>query len=221
MKYLISKFFDEDQLERIKVDLLNATWRDGLESYTPHPWCDGKSIKNNLQTSLSDTSILYEGMDNNDEFLDFTLAKTTNEPLITKTKVGGFYKCHYDFWKNGHFSTTIFLNDPNTYEGGELCLLIKGKEERFKLDAGWGITYDTGTPHMVSEVKSGVRDAVVYWTCSSIPDEEDRNKVRYYTMMAKKHEMDSPCSCDNLIEFSQDLCTHFREKAYRIRRKYL
>jgi PKHD-type hydroxylase len=221
MDYLISKFFDEETLERIKIHLLNSKWEDGLESYTPHPWCDGHAVKKNLQTRLSDNSILYEGMDKNEEFLDFTFAKSTNDPMVTRTETGGYYRCHYDFWKNGHFSTTIFLNDPSTYEGGELCLFKKGKEERLKLQAGWGVTYDTGTSHMVSDVTSGTRDAIVYWTKSWIPDLEDLQKCRYYTMMYKRHEHDTPCSVDDLTTFDADLTTHFREKAYKIRRKYI
>ena len=221
MTYLISKFFDEDQIKKIKSSYKYCTWNDGLESYTPKPGCEGKAIKNNLQTKLSNPEILYQGMDQNSEFIDFTIARTTRDPLITRTPTGGYYRCHYDHWNLGDFSTTIFLNDSDTYAGGELCLWIDNKEERFKLDAGWGITYETGTCHMVSEVVAGERDAVVFWTKSWIRDMKDLYEARYWDMMAKRYEEQTKCVYTDLKEFSENLESQFREKSYRIKRKYL
>ena len=41
-----------------------------------------------------------------------------------------FYKPHHDNGMNGHFSTTVFLTDPQDYQGGELvsCILMVEKE---------------------------------------------------------------------------------------------
>ena len=44
MTYLISKFFNEDQVKKIKSSYKYCTWNDGLESYTPKPGCEGKAI---------------------------------------------------------------------------------------------------------------------------------------------------------------------------------
>ena len=38
-----------------------------------------------------------------------------------------------------HYSTTVFLNNPDEYDGGELSLYIDGKIS-FKLNAGHAIT---------------------------------------------------------------------------------
>ena len=160
-------------------------------------------------------------MDQNAEFLAYTIARSTRDPLITRTPTGGYYRCHYDHWQLGDFSTTIFLNDSDTYAGGELCLWIDNKEERFKLDAGWGITYETGTCHMVSEVVDGERDAVVFWTKSWIRDMKDLYEARYWDMIDKRYEEQTKCVYTDLKEFSENLESQFREKSYRIKRKYL
>ena len=140
------------KLKKLRVHISTALGMINPRIIYTQTWMCWYDIKNNLQTKLSNPEILYQGMDQNSEFIDFTIARTTRDPLITRTPTGGYYRCHYDHWKLGDFSTTIFLNDSDTYAGGELCLWIDNKEERFKLDAGWGITYETGTCHMVSEV---------------------------------------------------------------------
>ena len=73
---------------------------------------------------------------------------------------------------------------------------------------------------MVSEVVAGERDAVVFWTKSWIRDMKDC-EARYWDMMAKKYEEQTKCVYTDLKEFSENLESQFREKSYRIRRKYL
>jgi predicted 2-oxoglutarate/Fe(II)-dependent dioxygenase YbiX len=74
---------------------------------------------------------------------------------------------------------------------------------------------------MVSEVVAGERDAVVFWSKSWIRDMKDLHEVRYWDMMAKRCESQTKCVYTDLKDFSQNLESHFREKSYRIRRKYL
>ena len=65
---------------------------------------------------------------------------------------GGFYKPHIDHPSTGMFSSTLFLEEPNKYDGGELQLLIDDQLLEFKLDPGYCVTYETGTPHQVKKV---------------------------------------------------------------------
>lgn len=71
-------------------------------------------------------------------------------------------------------STTIFLNEPADYEGGEVVIHTQTGEQKIKLDAGHAITYPSGSLHHVAEVSSGTRLVAVTWAQSVIRDAEKR-----------------------------------------------
>jgi PKHD-type hydroxylase len=173
--YYVRKILERDQISEITHTIQNANQNDS--------WVDGlmsgggtKKVKNNLE--LSDANFtqvindyIMHSLDNDKEFLNFTIPTTTYLNIVSKTQSGGYYKPHKDTWSNGDYSTTVFLNSPEEYGGGELCLYLGGEEEiKIKLDAGWGITYSTGILHRVNKVSFGNRYASVFWTKSAIKD---------------------------------------------------
>lgn len=174
--FYIRKILDDDQVknikEIIKISNEQELWIDGLTSVT----LKKTEIKKNYELSdielaqKINTSIM-SCLDQDEQFLCFTAAKETTLNIISKTLPGGYYNPHIDLWLNGDYSTTVFLNDPEEYDGGELCLLFGNEEQKFKLDAGWAITYPTGIIHRVNRVLSGIRYVSVFWTKSLIKDE--------------------------------------------------
>ena len=122
---------------------------------------DDACILNNIVLGSLDTHI---------EFFDFTIPTQSYSPILSRMNVGDFYKPHQDHYDNGDFSTTFFLSDPDTYEGGELCLWINNEEKKFKPPSGSSVTYKTGTPHRVNPVTKGTRDAAIIWTYSLLKD---------------------------------------------------
>lgn len=223
MTYMISRFVSPEAAKWMKHQLLGrrrSEWDDGLTSFSVldrDADKDAHLVKRNFQTDIDPTD-LYEGMDSNQEFIDFTYPNHTKTPLFTKTETGGYYRPHWDDVTNGQFSTTVFLSDPRDYEGGELTLYLRGKEEKFKLEPGWGVTYETGTPHEVKTVTSGERIVSVFWTTSIIWDIEALREYRYWNMMAKRH--DPKFVYDDVTDFANCLHNHFSMKADRISRKY-
>jgi PKHD-type hydroxylase len=175
INYYIRKVISDDNLLTISNLLREAdnsnNWIDGLGSGG-----GSKSIKNNLEISdlnicKSINDIIMFSLDSDKEFNDFTMPDTSALNIISKTNEGGYYNPHTDHWSNGDYSTTIFLNSPDEYDGGELCLYLGGDDEiKIKLDSGWAITYRTGILHRVNKVKSGSRYASVFWTKSLIKD---------------------------------------------------
>ena len=220
MTYLISKFFNADVAKTLESKIKDADWYDGLESLFINARDSDKNpylLKDNYQADMDPTQ-MFEAMDNNDEFINFTFPNHTKDPLFTKTELGGHYSPHFDDVTNGQFSTTVFLSDPKDYEGGELVLYIRGKEEKFKLEPGFGITYETGTPHCVKAVTEGQRIVSVFWTTSIIWDIEALREYRYWNMMAKRYK--PKFVYDNTIDFVNCLHNHFSMKADTISRKF-
>ena len=108
------------------------------------------------------TEIAFAAINRDEGFRDMVFPKHSTGIIVSKTEVGQGFRIHHDMPSNGDFSTTIFLSDPATYEGGELAMLLGEDERGFALKPGHAITYDTGIPHCVKEVTKGVRYAIVF-----------------------------------------------------------
>jgi len=65
-------------------------------------------------------------------------------------------------------SISIFLNGPQEYEGGELCIETPQGSTEIKLPAGHAILYPSTSYHSVNEVTSGERLVAVCWVQSYI-----------------------------------------------------
>lgn len=71
-------------------------------------------------------------------------------------------------------SFTLFLSDPETYEGGALAIDHAGAEDIIKPPAGTLVIYPASTVHRVLGVSKGERIACVGWIKSRIRSPEDR-----------------------------------------------
>ena len=71
-------------------------------------------------------------------------------------------------------SLTLFLNEPDSYAGGELVVESTQGEQSFKLAAGALVLYPSSTLHRVNPVTSGVRVVAVTWIQSTIRDPQQR-----------------------------------------------
>ena len=166
----IRKLLNQKQLSQIQSMMDGGLWVNGISS-TEH---NNLSIKNNLEYCGSNenivevSKIIFEALDSDYPFLGKVAAKSTKVPIYSRTDVGGFYRPHQDSPETGHYSTTVFLNDPQEYDGGYLRIYDHEISEH-KLDAGYAITYNTGFIHEVSEVTRGRRDVSVFWTHSKFP----------------------------------------------------
>ena len=129
-----------------------------------------------LRNEISKT--IFAEIDADQGFRDRVFPKNSTDLIVSRTEIGEGFYAHLDTTSVGEFSTTVFLSDPATYEGGELCLYLEEEVRKFKLPAGTAITYTTGAPHCVSKVTSGIRYAGVFWTSSLVKD------VRYREILA-------------------------------------
>ncbi len=71
-------------------------------------------------------------------------------------------------------SFTLFLAEPESYEGGELVMETTAGEVAFKLPAGSGLFYPSTTLHHVAPVTAGQRMAAVGWIRSMVRDAAER-----------------------------------------------
>jgi len=71
-------------------------------------------------------------------------------------------------------AVTVFLSDPDAYQGGELCVQTPFGEQTVKLPAGHAVAYPASSLHRVDEVRAGERRVAVTWVQSLVRDAERR-----------------------------------------------
>lgn len=74
-------------------------------------------------------------------------------------------------------SATLFLSDPDAYEGGELCIEDTYGQQRVKLSAGSLVIYPSGSIHEVRPVTRGERLACYLFLQSAVKDTECRRQL--------------------------------------------
>ena len=147
MLYFAGNLFNQEKSEELRKRLiLSNDWVDGKDS------AKASLVKRNLQLNHCDekTNITAEVIDKieNDSLIKsfFFPAKIFNV-LFTRTGVGMYYGPHVDlpYLPTGRrdLSFTIFLNNPNEYEGGELKLYITPETKTIKMNQGDIIIYPT------------------------------------------------------------------------------
>lgn len=74
-------------------------------------------------------------------------------------------------------SATLFLEDPDAYEGGELVIEDQFGTQQVKLPAGHMILYPSSSLHKVEPVTRGRRMASFFWIQSMVRDNEARRTL--------------------------------------------
>lgn len=109
-----------------------------------------------------------------------------HKPKFSRYRDGERYHRHTDApWMGTtrtDLSCTLFLSDPDSYDGGEL--VVDG--EVVKCKAGEAVIYDCGAIHEVSPVTSGERICAVTWIQSRVRDQGKRNLISEYRRFVEK-----------------------------------
>ena len=179
LNHLLLNFEELDLLQQ-NIEKKDLQWEDGKKTAGNH----AAKVKNNLQLNReADISKKYarlisEKILSNNLIKSFALPKKIHGIMFAKSTKGMGYGRHIDnsYMSSGRadLSFTIFLNNKDNYDGGELSIECINSEERFKLNAGEIIIYPSTYLHSVQEVTRGERFVCVGWIESYVKSIEER-----------------------------------------------
>lgn len=189
----IPNVLSPQQVNAQRQQLSQANWIDGRETVG----LQGAQVKANLQLPQADPLRHRLGQDilavlnQNSPFFAAALPHRTLLPHFNCFQNGGYYGFHVD---NAvmtmpseanqlpqHFrsdlSCTIFLSDPESYDGGELVISDTYGEHHIKLPAGDLVLYPSSSLHQVTAVTRGSRVAAILWIQSLIREPARRQML--------------------------------------------
>jgi PKHD-type hydroxylase len=120
-------------------------------------------------------------------FVSAAIPKQIFPPLFNRYGVGHRFGVHVDNAVRGDhltggrirtdLSVTLFLSEPEEYDGGELIVEDYYGSHRVKLPAGDLVLYPASSLHTVTEVTRGVRVASFFWLQSMVRDGHARSLI--------------------------------------------
>lgn len=176
----------KDEVKQFRNHLDQAEWQDGLKTAGTL----ARAVKRNLQ--LEDGSPLAVELGNhilrklgsNPLFISAALPSRIYPPKFNRYQDGGTYGAHVDsavmqvpgthISVRSDLSATLFLAEPEEYDGGELQVEGPFGIQAVKLAAGDMVLYPSSSLHQVTPVTRGARIASFMWIQSMVQNDSSR-----------------------------------------------
>jgi len=177
------------QVGDIRARLDAADWTDGRATVGPQ----GAQVKRNRQlpelsrVGLELGQIVLKAVVDHPLFFGAALPMRYMPPLFNRYEGGEHYGFHIDgsvrtipgsnLSLRTDVSCTLFLCDPDDYDGGELVVSDTYGEHEVKLPAGDMILYPSSSLHKVEPVTRGARVCSFFWVQSMVADDGRRSML--------------------------------------------
>ncbi len=180
MYYVISDVIDAAAVTAARAVLAKAAFADGRATAGWH----AKLVKKNLQADSGEGAVvalrerIAEAIGKNAVFRLIARPKSLSPLILSRYEPGMEYGSHVDDalmqGMRTDVSFTLFLSEPDSYDGGALVIETSAGEEDVKLPAGSLVAYPSTALHRVAPVTQGARLAAVGWARSFIRDPAKR-----------------------------------------------
>lgn len=195
MLVTIPNVLNNEDLDAIKNLMATANFHEGTSSAGN----EAKSVKNNHEMFISEVetqrlnNLVMGKLIKNPTYIATAFAAKIAAPYYAKYSTGMSYGNHVDDPVMGpanqryrsDISITIFLNSPESYQGGELIINSVFGEQKVKLNAGDAVLYPSSSTHRVAEITSGERLVAVTWLQSTVRDPAKR-EILYNLSLARE-----------------------------------
>lgn len=161
-------------------------------------WVDGRATAGSVSREVKANEQVDDGCEAGRELRALLLRAVLGHPLVVSATLpqrvypprfnryrdGGHFGIHVDNalmrhgddpeWLRSDVSATLFLSDPDEYDGGELTIETEFGAQAVKLPAGSMVLYPSSSLHQVTAVTRGARIAAFFWIQSRVRDPGER-----------------------------------------------
>ena len=211
MLVTIPEVLNKEDISVIQDLMATANFHQGTSS----AGSEAKRVKNNHEMFISEVetqrlnNLVMGKLVQNPNYISAAFAAKIAAPYYAKYSVGMSYGNHVDDPVMGpanqryrsDISITIFLNEPDAYDGGELIISTAFGEQKVKLKAGDAVLYPSSSTHRVSEVTRGERLVAVTWLQSTIRDPAKR-EILYNLSQARETLIQTSAGSQELEQLS-------------------
>lgn len=182
MLITLENVLDKDMVRQFRTHLEKADWQDGAKTAGTL----AKSAKRNQQLedgvepALGLGQHILRTLGNHPRFIAAALPHRIYPPKFNRYAGGGTYGAHVDsavmpvpgtsLMVRSDVSVTLFLSEPEEYDGGELEIEDQFGVQAVKLAAGDMVLYPSSSLHRVTPVTRGARIASFFWVQSLVAD---------------------------------------------------
>lgn len=186
MLIAIPDVLDAATLAQVRATIDAADWIDGNETSGPQ----AALAKRNSQlpedgaAARAAGGMILDALGRTPLFVAAALPAKVFPPLFNRYAGGQDFGVHVDnairmkrgsdFRLRSDLSATLFLADPDSYDGGELVIEEQFGTQAVKLPAGHMVLYPASSLHRVAPVTRGVRLASFFWIQSMVRDDGAR-----------------------------------------------
>jgi PKHD-type hydroxylase len=185
----IPEILTKAEVKDFRLRLQNTEWIDGKATVG----IQGAQVKKNRQLAVDNFvarelgEIILKKLYANPIFMSAALPSRIVPPLFNAYTGGEHYGFHVDgairILPNSNLSlrtdvsSTLFLSEPEEYQGGELIVQDTYGSHEVKLPAGDLILYPSTSLHQVLPVIQGERVCSFFWTQSMVRDDWQRSML--------------------------------------------
>ena len=188
MLITIDRVLDGGQVAGLRDQLLGAgdAWVDGRATagYQGAPVKLNQQIDERSEVAGRCQATVLAAIERHPVFISAALPNLVYPPMFNRYGEGMTFGAHFDGGvridprTGGKFRTdisaTLFLSDPDDYDGGELEIADSYGTHSVKLQAGDLVLYPSTSLHQVTPVTRGERLASFFWVQSLVRDDARR-----------------------------------------------
>ncbi|MGA7789464.1 MAG: Fe2+-dependent dioxygenase [Xanthobacteraceae bacterium] len=189
MLLCVPDVLSKSEVAEFRDVMATAAWEDGRSTAGAQSAMVKKNeqLPPNGEISRQLGARVITALTANPLFISAAIPRHIFPPLFNRYGVGQHFGVHVDNAVRGDhlsglrmrtdLSVTLFLSEPDEYDGGELIIEDYYGSQEVKLPAGHLVLYPATSLHTVTAITRGMRVASFFWLQSMIRDAHARSMI--------------------------------------------